>query len=66
MAELENTAEGILADVEFIGTDLRMTYRMPDGSRVVMRRQNSGRAVPQPGETRRLGFRQDDLRLFSR
>lgn len=66
IADPANSAEGVLADVEFIGTDLRMTYRMADGSRVVMRRQNSGRAVPQMGETRRLGFRQDDLRLFGR
>jgi len=66
MSETGNSAEGVLADVEFIGTDLRMAYRMPDGSRVVMRRQNSGRAVPVLGETRRLGFRQQDLRLFGR
>ncbi|MCT8329076.1 ABC transporter ATP-binding protein [Albidovulum sediminis] len=66
MRETENSAEGVLADVEFIGTDLRMVYRMTDGSRVVMRQQNSGRAVPQLGETRRLGFRQQDLRLFGR
>ncbi len=65
-AEAENSAEGVLADVEFIGTDLRLVYRMAGGSRVVMRRQNNGRAVPQLGETRRLGFRQEDLRLFSR
>jgi ABC-type Fe3+/spermidine/putrescine transport system ATPase subunit len=66
IAEPSNCAEGVLADIEFIGTDLRMAYRMTDGSRVVMRRQNSGRAAPQLGETRRLGFRQQDLRLFSR
>lgn len=65
-SELSNSAEGVLADIEFIGTDLRMVYRMADGSRVVMRRQNSGHAVPQVGETRRLGFRQEDLRLFGR
>ncbi len=66
MAGPENTAEGILADIEFIGTDLRMAYRMPDGSRVVIRRQNSGRALPRLGEARRLGFGQQDLRLFGR
>ena len=65
-SDIGNSVEGILADIEFIGTDLRMVYRMPDGSRVVTRRQNSGRAVAHLGEARRLCFRQEDLRLFSR
>ena len=61
------SAEGVLTEVEFIGTDLRLTHRMACGNLIVQRRQNNGgRPAPTPGETRILGFRPEDLRLFDR
>ncbi len=64
VSETDNSVEGRLADIEFIGTDLRMTHHMADGSRIVLRRQNSGLAVPDLGEIRKLSFRPKDLRIF--
>ncbi|MCB6179088.1 ABC transporter ATP-binding protein [Rhodobacter sp. Har01] len=56
--------EGRLEELDFIGTDLRLVYRMADGSRLVLRQQNDGGPMPTPGEAARIAFSPRDLRLF--
>ncbi|WP_457939876.1 ABC transporter ATP-binding protein [Mesorhizobium sp. 10J20-29] len=63
-ADASNSAGGRLVDVDFIGTDLRLVYTMSDGTRVTLRRQNTGAAPPQVGQGAQLGLAADDLRLF--
>lgn len=60
----ENNVEGRLAEVDFIGTDLRLVYEMRDGSRVTMRRQNTGGAPPEIGQSARLCLGANDIRHF--
>jgi spermidine/putrescine transport system ATP-binding protein len=56
---------GELVEIDFIGTDLRLTYRMADGSKVVLRQQNSGGAPPLLGERTALAFEANSLRVFA-
>ncbi|MCF1709404.1 ABC transporter ATP-binding protein [Tabrizicola sp. J26] len=56
---------GELVEIDFIGTDLRLTYRMADGSKVIVRQQNSGGIPPAIGERMPLGFETDSLRIFT-
>lgn len=60
-----NSAPARLAEVDFIGTDLRLVYEMTDGIRVTMRRQNTGGSIPQIGQIARLAFGAGDLRHFT-
>ncbi|MEI2807809.1 ABC transporter ATP-binding protein [Albidovulum sp.] len=57
--------EGRLVGIDFIGTDLRLTYALADGSRMVVREQNRGTTIPRIGETARLGHDDDDLHIFT-
>ncbi|MEZ5796474.1 MAG: polyamine ABC transporter ATP-binding protein [Paracoccaceae bacterium] len=57
--------EARLAEVDFIGTDLRLVYTLPDGTRLIARRQNDGSPIPAPGTSARLSLDARDLRLFS-
>lgn len=60
-----NSAEGRLIAVDFIGTDLRLVHEMADGTRITLRRQNTGGPIPVPGQPAWLGFAAADLRLFN-
>ncbi|WP_395539487.1 ABC transporter ATP-binding protein [Neotabrizicola sp. sgz301269] len=63
----DGTADGPearLHEVDFIGTDQRLVYALADGTRMVLRQQNCGGAIPAPGEITRLVFDPADIRLF--
>lgn len=64
-ADQPNSAQGRLIGVDFIGTDLRLVYEMACGTRVTLRRQNTGGPIPETGQTARLGFDPANLRLFN-
>jgi spermidine/putrescine transport system ATP-binding protein len=57
--------EGRLVGIDFIGTDLRLTYALADGTSIVVREQNRGTAIPAIGETTRLGHDDGDLHIFT-
>ncbi len=57
--------EGRLTGIDFIGTDLRLTYALADGTAVVVREQNRGAAIPGIGEATRLCHDDGDLHIFT-
>ncbi len=58
-------SEGRLVEIDFIGTDLRLTYALRDGSRIVVRQQNCGIAIPEIGEITRFSYDGGDFRIFT-
>jgi spermidine/putrescine transport system ATP-binding protein len=57
--------DGVLTESVFIGTDLRLIYRVETGETLICRVQNRAAATPEPGERARLLLPRGALRCLT-